>query len=534
MTMSVRSTIARNTVFNAGGRLWEAAISLVLTWYIVLRLDTAGWGLWSLVGVFTAYAALFDFGVSAGFAKYIAEYAARKEARRLSAVLSTGLFFYFVFGAAIVAAGWVAVDVLMDWVVAPRASARTGVTPNIAELKFLLRGALILFAANNCLAPFMAAPIGLQRMGLSNGLSIISSALKLAVTVAFLETGFGLPGLLYTNAVVLLVQGAASIALAYWLMPGLRIGLSEITRSCMGELFSFGWRAQVAKLANLVNFQTDRLIIVWFYGNLGWVGLYRLGEELAGKMRQAPALLVTALLPAASDMDARGQQEELRRLYLVSTKYMASVSVPLAIYFCAAADILMHAWLGNREGLDTAAWVLRILVIGYLMNLLPGPGVSIVLGKGRADLPMYAGIISTAGNILFTIGLVYGIGFYGVPLGTTFGMLISTMWFFWVLRKHLALSSTELMRVAVAWPALASLPGASVCLMAQWILSGQGGHLPNLLGAGATAAIFGMLYVVTIGRTPFLDAFDVTFLETTLHAKRLPGFGLLTWRARRV
>ncbi len=531
--MTVRATIARNTVFNAGGRLWEAAISLVLTWYVVLRLDTGGWGLWSLVGVFTAYAALFDFGVSSGFAKYIAEYAARKEARALSAVMSTGLFFYLAFGVVIVAAGWLAVDVLMDQLVIPRATAMTGSAPEAAEVKFLLRGALILFAANNCLAPFMAAPIGLQRMGLSNGLSIVNSVVKFAATVAFLETGFGLPGLLYTNAVVLFVQGAASIAMAYWLMPGLRIGISQMTRSCMGDLFSFGWRAQVAKLANLVNFQTDRLIIVWFYGNLGWVGLYRLGEELAGKMRQVPALLVTALLPAASDMDARGQQEELRRLYLISTKYMASVSVPLAVYCCAAADMLMHAWLGNREGLDTAAWIMRILVLGYLANLLPGPGVSIVLGKGRADLPMYAGIISTVCNIAVTIGLVFTIGFYGIPLGTTLGMLISTAWFFWVVRKTLALPIMELMRVAVVWPMMASLPGAAACLLFQWLLRGQAGHLPNLLGAGAAAAVFGVLYIAAIGRTPFLDAFDVSFLETTLRAGRLPGFKLLTWRARR-
>jgi O-antigen/teichoic acid export membrane protein len=532
--MSLQRTIARNTLFNAGGRVWEAGISLVLTWYIVGRVDTSGWGLWSLVGAFVAYASLFDFGVASGFAKYIAEHTAKEDSEALSATITTGACFYLLFGIVAVAVGWPVIDLLMDSIVAPRAAAATGTAPDLEGLRFLLRGALAIFVVNTIFAPFAALPVGLQRMGISNLLSAASSLVKCAATVLFLEAGYGVPGLLYASAAMALFTGITGVALGFWLAPGLRIGPRHVQWETFKTLFAFGWRAQVAKFANLINFQTDRLVIVWFYANLQWVGLYRLGEELAGKMRQLPALLVTALLPAASDLDARDRQDALRRLYLVSTKYMASISVPLTAYFCANAGVLMHAWLGARPGLNMAAWTLRILAVGYLANLLPGPGVSIVLGKGRADVPMYAGIISTVANIALTLSLVFLVGFYGIPIGTTLGMFISTSWFFRVMHRTVGVGAAELLRVAAWWPMLASLPGIGFGLAAEWITLNHPGHLPNLMVALLSAALFGLSYLFIIGRTPFLDAFDVSFLEDTLRVHRLPGYHWLTWRARHV
>jgi len=58
--MSVARTIARNTAFNAAGRMWEAVCNIVLTAYIVPKVGLAGWGLWGLISVFTGYVALFD------------------------------------------------------------------------------------------------------------------------------------------------------------------------------------------------------------------------------------------------------------------------------------------------------------------------------------------------------------------------------------------------------------------------------------------------------------------------------------------
>ncbi len=533
--MTVQRTIARNTIFNAAGRIFEGVLGLVLTWYIVdLRLGPAAWGLWSLVAVFASYAALLDFGVASGFTKYIAEHHARGERKHLSAVISTGFFFYAALGIVVVPLGWLLIDACMDSVIAPYALRRNpDAGQHLADFQFLLKGGLLLFALNNCAAPLAAVPTGLQRMGLTNLLSLVATLAKIVLTVYFIETGHGVRGLLYTNGIVLAGFGLASAVLAFWLLPGLRIAPSFITRSAFDALFGFGWRTQVAKLSNLINFQTDRVVVAAVLtGGIGLVGVYALGEQMAGRMRQLPALLVSALTPAASDLDARGEHERLQRLYLLSTKYMAAAAIPLALYFILMAEPIMRAWMSGAPRLDTAAWVMRILCVGYLVNLLPGPGVSLALGKGRAGETMMAGIISMLANMGLTVLLYWGFGFYGIPVATALGMMISTVWFFGRMKGLLGVGTGELMQRAFFWPAVACMPGSLLSLgIALWAVD-LPGHLNNLAVVAVSAAVFFPAYGLCLRGSPFLDAFDIDFLEHTLKLGRIPGFRLMTRRYR--
>lgn len=536
--MSIRETIARNTFYNVLGRAAEGVLGFVLVYYVVkLRLGSEGWGLWSLVAVFTGYASLFDFGIASGFVKYIAEYAARKEAGGLSAVVSTGVLFYTVFAVILVAAGWPAVDLLMDHVILPRALAEGAAPPAYAaDMRFLFHGALILYALNTCFGPLSAIPTGLQRMGITNALSAAASVLKLCAVIGFIENGFGVRGLLWAALVVSLFQGVGSVIVARWLVPGLRVSPALADRKAFRELFSFGWRSQVAKLSNLINFQTDRVVVAFVssFGNMGLVGLYGLGEFFAAKMRQGPALIVSALVPAASDLDARNEEDHLRTLYLRSTKYMAALAVPVCLFSATAAGVIMRAWFGDLDGIETAAMVLRILSIGYLANLLPGPGVSIVLGKGRADLPMYAGLISMAANIAATLALWYAIGFYGIPLATTLGMILSTGWFFLRMRGIVKISLRSLLRQSMLWPCLACVPGMLGCGVVEFLIPGNWGQLIYLALAGAGAAVFGLVYLAVIRLSPFLDDYDIDFLEHTLRLGAVPGFRRLTGKRSHV
>ena len=112
--MGFREVIARNTVFNAAGRAWEAlATLLILTPYVVPRIGLPAWGAWALIGAFTGYVALFDVGLSSSYAKYVAQHAAEDRPEAISRVVSTGFFFYLALGAALVAAGWLCIDGLL-------------------------------------------------------------------------------------------------------------------------------------------------------------------------------------------------------------------------------------------------------------------------------------------------------------------------------------------------------------------------------------------------------------------------------------
>ncbi len=535
-TMSLRKTIAHNTVYNGLGRLWEALVSIGLTVYIIDRVGMEGFGLWSLVAVFTGYAALFDFGVNSAFTKYIASFAANEQRDQVSAVVSTGVFFYTALGVAMVALGWPLIDWLMDGTLAlmntlhPGRSWALGDNTRWDEARFLFRGALILFVLTNSVAPFAALQSGLQRMGITNVLSLGASIIKVVATVWFLEQGHGVRGLLYTNAVVLAAFAVANMVVAYRIFPGLHCRPAYLRVPLFRTLLAFGWRSQVAKLSNLINFQTDRMIVALATGGqLELVGLYRIGEDIAAKVRQIPALLVSALVPAVSHLDSRDDHARLAQLYVRATKYVAAVTIPLTAFAIAVTDLVLSLYQ-VKSTLGVAGWVAQIILLGYAMNLLPGPGVSVALGKGNAGLPMRAGLISMFGNVLLTIVLFQAIGFYGIPLATTLALSISTLWFFNALKHDVAVSPGALLRSTCIWPLVASLPGFLVCATITWGCQGYLDRVGNLAIAAVSAVLFGMLYIVCLRWTPFIDRYDVEFLRDTLRLDRLPGFRFLTAR----
>ena len=521
--MSVRSTIARNTFYNAAGRLWEFAAGIVLMRIIVEYIGVGELGLWALVGPFIGYVALLDIGIGSGFSKYIAEHAARDEHRALSEVVSTGFYYYLLFGAVIVAIGWpllgLGIDAVAHWA-GLAATSRN-------DLRFLFQWGLVLFAASNCITAFTAIQTGLQRMGVTNALSFMASVVKIVGTVYFLARGQGVRGLLYAEGLSTGTFALASVVAAFCLRPSLRVSPRLVSWPAFRRLFGFGWRTQIAHLSNLVMFQTDKVVVGGYYSLLGvpavaraQIGFYELGVNMANKMRQGPIVLTSALLPAASDLHARNEHDRLKELYLRSTKYLALVTVPAALFTAAAAGIIMRAWMG--EGFDRSAWILRIIVVGYIANVVPGAGVSVVLGQGRSGIIMKAGLVSMCSNLLLTIGLVLTIGFWGIPIATATSMIISWAWFAHVVRDDFDVGFGSLLRRTLLWPVLAAAPAVIPCVLFDRWGAVHPGFLTNLTLLAAAACAFALVYALIMPRTPFMDSEDLRLLDSTLPLDRIP------------
>jgi O-antigen/teichoic acid export membrane protein len=179
--------------------------------------------------------------------------------------------------------------------------------------------------------------------------------------------------------------------------------------------------------------------------------------------------------------------------------------------------------------------VLRIIAFGYVANLVPGAGVSIALGKGRADVQMKAGLIATISNIALTIALVNipAIGFWGIPLGTMLSMFLSWAWFAWAMGDIVGVGPTEMFRVAMVWPALASAPGAAFCAAGDWISRGYDGFSPNAVVVVLCAVVFALAYGGAIRLAPFFDTFDLELLGG-FGLRWVPGYRAWVRSVRRV
>lgn len=532
--MALRKTIARNTAFNAVGRVWEFAAGIILTGYVVRTLGAETYGPWTLVAPFLGYIALLDFGIAAGFSKYIAEHAARDDKESLSAVVSAGFCYYVALGLIIVALGWPVAGFVVSTL-----ESRSIVSEALAtDLLYLFRGGLILLAAANCIAPFTAIQTGLQRMGVTNALSFVASIVKIFAVIILLNMHYGVGALLIGEMISTAVFGLCSIVGAFIICPGLRVSPGRASWSAFSHLFVFGWRAQIARISDLIMFQTDKLV-VWGHGTMTGIGTpfamvtrYELGVNLANKIRQGPGVLTSALLPAASKLHTENAHDRIAAMYVQGTKFLAAATIPLVAFAMATADLLFLCWVG--PGYSDSAWVLRIIALGYVANIVPGAGVSIALGMGRSGMVMGAGLVSMSTNVVLTILLVTLIGFWGIPIATALSMALSWAWFARAMHKETSISAGHILWTALRWPTVAVTPGVFLAWGAVYLSwpAVQSLTLPIQLAAlTAIAGTFFALYAILLTMVPFLDRDDAQLLRTALPLHRIPFAGRWLERA---
>ena len=78
------------------------------------------------------------------------------------------------------------------------------------------------------------------------------------------------------------------------------------------------------------------------------------------------------------------------------------------------------------------------------------------------------------------------------------------------------------------------MPGFILCIAGDWWSSGWAGHGWNGVLALGCGTLTVAAYALVIRFTPFLDVYDVAFLEETLKLNRVPGFRAWAARVRRV
>src|SRR5437667_9300161 len=94
-----------NTFFNVLGRSWSFLINLLLTPYILSRLNVADFGAWVLLTILINSFNLLDLGLGFAFVRYIAAYDTYEDYENINKVIFSGLAFYGLLGIAGIGVG---------------------------------------------------------------------------------------------------------------------------------------------------------------------------------------------------------------------------------------------------------------------------------------------------------------------------------------------------------------------------------------------------------------------------------------------
>jgi O-antigen/teichoic acid export membrane protein len=489
---------------NIIGKVWAVLIALFLTPYIIHRIGVERYGLFAIVGVVTIYIGLLDFGVGSSFAKYIAEFCTQKDYRNLNNIINTGFAYYFLFSIAALVVALPMIDIILVFLKIP--------AHLVSEARFVFTVGIIIFCGMNLLGIFFAIPGGLLRLDIANLIIIGISILNMVSTIFFLERGWGLRGLMISNMLVFAINAFITVFVAFRLVPQLRFNPFAWDSGIFKRSFSFGWKVQVARISGTVTTQTDKILITYFL-SLAMVTFYQLASGVVYYTAILPGLLSSVLVPAFSEIEAKGERRKLIEAYLQSTKYLTFFCAPLFIFVVVSAYRIMNIWMGQGYGLS--AFLIQVLILSFAINVIASISSAVSMAMEKPQFMVRGSLITIVLNIPASIILIKLLGFSGVAWGTLVAVNLGTFYFLIRLHRELRLSLRQYGKSIAPFFLISILSGALIVLLDLFFSTvlGKISRLQEIIIFCSTVFVFIVAYLVGVYRANLFNVHDWLFFR---------------------
>ncbi len=406
--MSITKRILRNVFSNWAGYAFYIIVGFFMSPFIIHSLGDTGYGLWVLVGSLTGYMGILDFGLRPAIVKYVSRYHALADEENLNQVVNT---VFVIFSAVAV------VIVLASIVLATFAYKVFRVPPEYySELRILL----ILVGANLALSfpfgVFGGVINALQRFDINNYIGISALAIRTAIIVVVLKSGGGLVAF---AAIVLVSTLLESIVKTHWcfrIIPSLRINPFLAKVQTLRHISAFSLFTFIIGIAGRLMFQSSSIIVGAFISAAA-ITFYAIANNLINYMSQVVSNVSVTITPLASAFDAQHEEDRMKRLLLVGTRYCFLIILPVGFSYLIMGEPFIRLWMGI-DYVPLSSTVLIILTLAQFGHLSQYPAGSIFYGTGRVKLLAFMNLIMAVVNIGLSLLLVKPYGLHGVALGT--------------------------------------------------------------------------------------------------------------------
>jgi O-antigen/teichoic acid export membrane protein len=488
--------IVRNTASGALRIVVLAPIPFLLTPFLLRHVGGTGFGIWAVLLSLNGLTALADLGITGTLTKHVSEHYTRQDYENLNRVMNAGILMF----SAIAAVSVLAVNLAAGFLIS--AFFRQSSLP-IWQLQHAIRLLSIAIALNLLAFPFASVMSGLQRLDLTNLLWALNAIFTAVAAAVFVAMGKGIPGLV--DAIVLTsgILFTLNVILAWRLLPELRIRPDLVRLNDIKALSAFSLQVYVVQVASTVYFHTEKLLLAHFTGPTP-VAWYEIGNDLALKIRNAPALLMTPLMPAASELEARGDQARASELYYRTHKYLAFIGVATFTLVALLAHRFIELWLG--PGFSAAARALIVLTGVQIANLAGSPALLILVGRGTLRPAVRFALVGMLGTLILSTILISRWGFAGALYGTAVSVLGAAAYLIWMFHEETGFSKRRLIRIYVR----PMLWGLGLAGWAHYLIPVGQFHWGGII---TTAIAIAAVFATGLLLSRYFDAFDLRILE---------------------
>lgn len=481
----------KNTLAQSSTMVLAYFFGLLLAPLLLSRLGLDQFGVWAVTGAVAMYAGLANLGVTQALARFIALYESQDDRRAIGECLGLGLLVVTVLGILACAAAALA---------APLATKLLGVLTE-SEMRTVLLSSAAILVAQEYRGVLNAVPVGMRLMVPPNVAGSTGAVLNFAFSVAALLASRDLVVYALANAAAEVIRIGFSVASTVYVWRRPTIRLPSIARA--REVLGYSVRNQVHVLSDLVNNQTDKIIIALFLG-VRVAAAFELGARAANAVRAIGVLTISALLPTATaEIVARGKSV-IPLMYSHYTKRTVSIAFPIFMVTALTAPFLLVAWLGQPPREGTA--VVIALIVAYLSRMTTEVGMNLANADGRPGMVAFNSGRTAVLNVVFTLALAPAFGLWGVLGGTILALLVGSLLFLRAFHRTYGLPLGTYLR-AIARPlALAGglmLPFLAVQLLVDVPTSTR---LSALIALAVVGGLYGLGYWVAASRMHLLPA----------------------------
>jgi O-antigen/teichoic acid export membrane protein len=490
----------RNTLAQTTSTLIGYLFSFILAPVMINRLGLDQFGVWAVTGAFASYAGLLDLGVGRSLTRFIAIYDAEDEAGKIRECIGLGLLVVSVVGIVALAIVAAAAGLLHD---------QLGVI-STGEMRTVAMSSVAIWTLGGYFGVLNAVGIGRREMVAPNVAILVGSLINFIFSIVALLLSPHLAPYAAANAaasVVALVPGYLALR-RVWEAPYASIPSRELCR----EVIGFSLKNQVGWLAELVNFQTDKVVIAVTV-DVHAAAIYEIASRVVMGVRSAAILSVSAMIPTAAARIASEGGHVVLEMFHRYTQRSCSVSFPLFIAASVSAPFLLVAWLGDAPG--ESALLVPLLTLAYLFNLTTGAGSTIAIAAGHPGMVSLNAIMVAILNVILTVALAPLFGIWGVVGGTVLALVVGSIVFNYKVLRLFEVPWSEFLASILPSGALAfglAIPPAALAI----VVGVPSDRWTALLLFSISLAIYVIPYWILATR------FDLLPEKLTLRAARRP------------
>jgi O-antigen/teichoic acid export membrane protein/GT2 family glycosyltransferase len=504
--MSLTDKIIKNTYYYAFSQIATLIIPFILTPFIISKIGEAQFGIYAVVlGVTTSFG-LFDISISSSFIKFISEYYNKKDYGNLNNTINTGFIFYLLFSVFFCALGYIFKDWLLSLINIPPELHHTAM--NVMNI------ALLLFFVSNAFTIFGSVIISLQKMYITSILATVISVLNFVLVIVLLNSGYGLEGILFSQLITAALSSLVVFYFAKKSLPELTFGFQFFKKDSLNKMGKFGIQMQVSKMASFASDKFDEFLLAAF-STLNNVAFFNIANRLIRVGRLFPFQLVVQVAPVAAELNGRGENEKLQKLFVDTTKYLTFVTIPIYLFIIAFADHIILFWMGVHY--DITVHIVRILAVAQIANLiLSAPGNSITPNIGVPKYQMYEGVFHLILNIALSYFLIRQYGIIGAAYGNAVSTILSSYYVYHKSCEHFGESKFGLFKDTNYKPLLTGAVTISITYIIVWFAKNNLIYADNrfsgFLFTSLAFVVFAIGYLLFIFKLKFLNMRDKTVI----------------------